>query len=272
MYEAYWQMSEKPFENCSDSRFYYPAEPHQAALLKLRYTVENRGGAALLAGAAGVGKTFLIQLLKRHLPEQFYPLVHLVYPQMPTQELLGYLADELGAPASANPRRTIEESVRRLQTCLTENARAGRHAVVVVDEAHLLEDSRSLEAIRLLLNFEFDSHPTATFLLVAHPEFLPAVDRMPQLEERLSVKCVLRPMTADETAGYVSHRLSAAGCQRTIFDMPALEALHGASRGLPRRINRLCELALLIGFAEERETIGAEHVEAVSQELTAAIS
>ena len=95
MYESYWQLDEKPFENCADPRFYYPGESPQAALLKLRYAVENRRGGALLTGASGTGKTLIVAMLRRMLGETHAPFVHLVFPQMSTADLLAYLADEL---------------------------------------------------------------------------------------------------------------------------------------------------------------------------------
>jgi general secretion pathway protein A len=269
MYESYWQLREKPFENTSDPRFYYPSEVHQGALLKLRYVIENRRGGALLAGGAGLGKTLLVQSLIRQLPDTFAPVVHVVFPQMPQDQLLAYLADELtgGQPASSSP--SVERSVRWIEHALEDNTKAGRHAVVVVDEAHLLHDTGALESMRLLLNFELASRPGLTLLLVGHPSLLPVLDRMPGLEERLGVKCLLRPFQMEETISYVSHRLTAAGAQRTIFDPQALEAVHHLSQGVPRRINRLCDLAMLISYAEEQQTILAVHVEAVSEELVA---
>src|SRR5271169_449554 len=95
MYESYWQLRQKPFDNSADPQFYYPGESHQSALLKLRYAIENRRGAALLAGAAGTGKTLLTAMLQQMLGETFSPFVRLVYPQMSTAELLSYLAGEL---------------------------------------------------------------------------------------------------------------------------------------------------------------------------------
>src|SRR5208282_4599031 len=94
MYESYWQLDQKPFENTADPQFYFPGETHQAALLKLRYAVENRRGGALLSGAAGTGKTFLLTMLRESLSETCFPFIHLVYPQMEPAELLAYLADE----------------------------------------------------------------------------------------------------------------------------------------------------------------------------------
>jgi type II secretory pathway predicted ATPase ExeA len=265
MYETYWQLDRKPFENSDDPRFYYPGESHQGTLLKLRYVVENRRGGAILAGGAGTGKTLLARMLARQLAEGCKPLVHLVFPQMPAAELLSYLADELAAPGAA--ARGIDQTIRRIQNFLEENEARGQHAVVAIDEAHLLEDIDTLEALRLLLNFEVKARPALTLLLLGQPRLLPMIDRMPGLEERLALKCLLRPFTLDETASYVAHRLQAAGAKRQIFDPAAIEALYGLTHGLARRINRLCDLGLLIGFAEERPAVTAAQLEAVSQEL-----
>jgi general secretion pathway protein A len=267
MYEAYWQFHSRPFENGGDARFYYPSEVHQGALLKLRYAVESRRGAALLAGAAGVGKTLLINSLKRQLGESFAPFVHIVFPRMSTAELLSYLAAELGAQGGGTSAVGIDENVRRLQQFLQDNVRAGRHAVVAVDEAQLLVDSDALETLRLLLNFEADTQPALTMLLSGQPQLLPALARLPGLEARLGVKCLLRPLTLEETVSYVNHRLKAAGATREIFTSEALAALHELTGGNPRRVNRLCDLALLIGYAEEQVRINAPQIEAVSNEL-----
>ncbi len=267
MYEAYWQLDRRPFENTDDQRFYYPGESHQGTLLKLRYVIENRRGAALLAGASGTGKTLLVRMLVRQLAETCRPLVHLVFPQMPTADLLAFLADEL--IPSDNTGRGIDQSIRRISTFLGANEARGQHAVVVIDEAHLLEDVASLEALRLLMNFQSPVGAALTLVLVGLPRILPMLDRMPGFEERLALKCLLRPFTLEETMSYVTHRLQAAGARRPIFEPKALETLHALTHGLARRINRLCDLALLIGFAEERTTITAEQLESVTQELVA---
>ncbi|MCA9204712.1 MAG: AAA family ATPase [Planctomycetales bacterium] len=266
MYETYWQLDTKPFENTSDSRFYYPSESHQGALLKLRYAIESRRGAALLSGASGLGKTLLVNALLRQLPESYSPVVRLVFPQMPPDQLLAYLADEL--TGERNPQTpTVQQSVQRIEHFLAHNVQARRHAVIVIDEAHLLEDLHSLETVRLLLNFELSTQAPLTLLLVGQPSLLPTLDRTPELDERLAVKCLIRRFTLDETVSYVNHRLLAAGAKRPIFEDEAIEALHGATHGVARQINRLGDLALLIGFAEERPILGAEQIHSVAEEL-----
>jgi general secretion pathway protein A len=286
MYEAYWQLARKPFEPTSEQNDYYPSETHQGAMLKLRYAVENRRGAALLVGPGGTGKTMLVSTLGRSLPANFAPFVHLVFPQLSPAELVRYLADELAAPSnfaglvsaaqstgsaikSEQCEVGLDFTIRRIQKFLAENTRQGKHAVIAVDEAQLLASSDTLETIRLLLNFESGGKPGLTLLLIGQGSLLPTLSRMPGLDERFGVKTLLRPLTQDETASYIMHRLRAAGATRTIFEPLALETIHALTHGIPRQINRLCDLALLIGFAEELPTLSATHVEAVCDELVA---
>lgn len=270
MYNEYWQLGEKPFENGGGEEFYFASEAHQGALLKLRYAIENRRGGALLAGGSGLGKTMLVQMLRRQLDEDGMRMRHLVFPQMTSRELIAYIAAELGAD---DPRDggelSADASVRFIQHQLRKHHDEGIHDVLVIDEAHLLAEEGSLELIRLLLNFEIESEPALSLLLVGQTGLLPAVDRNPGLEERLGVKCLLRPLNLDETISYVTHRLSAAGARREIFTHDALERLFHLTHGKPRKINRLCDLALLVGYAEEQPSIRAAHIDSVSQELIA---
>jgi general secretion pathway protein A len=159
-----------------------------------------------------------------------------------------------------------------LEAFLAENSQAGRHAVVVVDEAHLLNDSHTLQTLRLLLNFQADSQAPLTLVLSGQSSLLPVMERMPDFDQRLSARCLLRRFTPEETASYVQHRLRIAGAEEDIFDSAALETVHLHSQGIPRKINRLCDLALLVGFAEERRTLQAEQISAVAEELVATVA
>jgi type II secretory pathway predicted ATPase ExeA len=188
---------------------------------------------------------------------------------MPTGDLLAYLADELDGGRSGGATPDVQASVRRIERFLAANAERGRHAVVAVDEAQLLDGAATFEALRLLLNFERDGAAAMTLLLVGETSLLPTMNRMPSWEERLGVKCLLRPFTESETAAYVEHRLRAAGATRSIMDPDALPALQELTHGVARRINRLCDLALLVGYAEEQSSLSAGHFESVCHELVA---
>lgn len=267
MYESHWKLNAKPFENNTDSDFYYPSEPHQSAMLKLRYVIENRRGAALLSGPAGVGKSMLTRSLFSVLPETIHPRVHIVFPRMPGEQLLAFIADTITGRNPGDSPSNAHQSVQAIQSTLESNANEGKHAVLAIDESQVLLEPDSLELLRLLLNFENEAGPALTLLLVGQGTMLPAIERVPSLEERMSVKCVLRPFTLEETASYVGHRLQAAGGSHSIFTTEAVDAVHELSGGIARRINRLCELALLVGFAEQREGIDADQIEGVSNDL-----
>ena len=266
MYETHWGLKSRPFDAAADARFHYPADPQQAALLKLRYVLEHRLGGAVLAGGSGLGKTLVAQNLVKQLDEQFNPRLQIVFPDLPTDAFLGYIAGELTSSAEAAPSRDI--SLRCIEQTLTANAAEGRHAVIVIDESHLLRESPVLQALRLLMNLEHDGRPVLTLLFVAQPSLLTALDRFPELNDRLAARCLLRRFTLEETCGYLQHRLTAAGATRVIFDDGACTAIHTAALGIPRRINRLADMALLVGYAEEYRKLSGQHIEAIADELT----
>ncbi|HEY2252792.1 MAG TPA: AAA family ATPase [Planctomycetaceae bacterium] len=270
MYEGYWQLDRNPFDDDADLRGFFRSATHQATLLKLRYLIENGKGTGLLTGGTGIGKSYLIQVLCRQLAEPFGPFVHLVFPQMSASELLAWLAVELGAADESGGRDgdRLDRTIRQIDERLRQLGEAGRHPVIIVDEAHLIEDVQVFQALRLLLNFPQQNGCRFSLIFVGQNELLNIVRRLGQLEERLAVKCLLRPLSSEETTSYVSCRLEAAGATRPIFAPEAMQPLYELSGGIPRRINRLCDMALLVGFADESQQISAEQVEAVAEELT----
>lgn len=268
MYETYWGLTAKPFENSGDGRLHYPSQAQQGALLKLRYAIENQKAACMLAGASGLGKTWLIQNLLRTLPERFSPRVHIVFPKLPAEQLLSHLADKIaGEPLHC---ATMDQSLRQIETRLVQNRQAGRLAVIVIDEAHLLGEQNNFETIRLLLNLQWQDQNLASYVLVGQTNLALGMERQVELDERLAVKCFLRRFSADETSAYIQHRLAACGSQREIFTSDAMQAIHEHTSGIPRRINRLCDLSLLVGFAEESAQLTAPQLEAISEELVGA--
>jgi type II secretory pathway predicted ATPase ExeA len=177
------------------------------------------------------------------------------------------VADELEGKPGDFSTPSVQTSIQRIQHFLAVNLEKGCHTVVVIDEAHLIDDSSSFEALRLLMNFEIGGQPAITLLLSGQAAILPMLARMPALEERLAVKCLLRPFCVEETAAYVSHRLKLAGATRAIIEPDAYATLQELTHGFPRQINRLCDLGLLIGYAEERESLTADHFESICHEL-----
>lgn len=268
MYLNHWQLAAKPFEPSVEGPFYYPSESHQGATLKLRYAMENKRGAALLAGPSGVGKTLLVQQLIEQLPGGKQPVVQVVYPQMPSRELLAYLAARLAATEeSIQLTPSIDQSLLAIEKHLVAAAERDERPLVVIDEAHLLEDAGTLETVRLLLNLQREGTPLLTLLLVGQSSLLSTLSRTPRLEERIDITALVDPLSADETHSYVQHRLAAAGATGEIFTTAAIDTLHQLAHGVVRRINRLGDLALLVGYAGGASSIDTPMVQSVASEL-----
>ncbi len=272
MYQDYWKLSDRPFENRCDSKFYYPAETHQAALLKLHYAIENRRAAAMLCGPGGMGKSLVVNTLQRQLSDEFRPVINLVFPALDSQQLIRHVVDQVdGHAQESQANRDSANDLARFEKFLRANLKAKRHAVILVDEAHLLEQNGLLEPLRLLLNIAANESPGEaawTLVLVGQPTLLSHVERYAPLDERLSVKCMLNRFLPEETSAYIQHRMRESGSKaESIFDMAAMERIHLVTQGIPRRINRLCDLALMVGFAEDRRVITADMIDSVHSDL-----
>jgi general secretion pathway protein A len=268
MYQSHWRLNGRPFDHGDDGAFYYPAEGHQAALGKLRYALEHGCGAAL-AGASGVGKSLLLRMLKRQLADRGFVFVRVAWPRLAPGELLGYLADELDqdVPPARRELPPLDQCLRRLEAHLVRLASQEKRVVVAVDEAHAINNPDTFEALRLLLSLTGEEQEAPALLVVGQTHLLTMLSRLADLEERLAATCLVPAFCAEETAAYITHRLGAAGRTDELFDASACEAVYALTHGIPRRINRLCDLALLVGYAEERHVITAEHIEAVGDDL-----
>ncbi|MCA9125918.1 MAG: AAA family ATPase [Planctomycetales bacterium] len=270
MYQTHWNLSQRPFENRADATFYYPAETHQAALLKLHYAIENRRAAAILCGSGGIGKSLVIDLIRHQLADEFRPICHIVFPAMSGEQLIRYVVDQVDAAAPDCQRETSAD-LARFERFLRASIDADRHPVIFVDEAHLLEQHDLLEPLRLMLNIAAADSPGEsawTLVLAGQPSLLSHVERYHALDERLSVKCMLNRLLPDESSAYIQHRMRCAGVEAdSIFESAALDRIHMLSQGIPRRINRLCDLALMVGYAEDRNSISVEMIDSVHSDL-----
>lgn len=268
MYENHWGLQKTPFGTDRHSESYFASSTHQSALLKLRFLVDHRRGAGLLVGPSGAGKTCLLQALLPDNDAKTSTVLRIVYPLMSPVELLSYIVTELGQDQPSVTGTTVDvllkQLVERLRTLTTQ----GRPAVIVIDDAHAISDRQVFQSLQLLLNLQQHSGVEFTLILAGQPELVAITRRLPQLDDRIAIPCVLTAMSIAETAAYVRHRLQVAGATEEVFSRAALHAIHELSGGLPRRINRLCDFALLVGFAEGLGLIDAEHIEGVSAELS----
>jgi len=270
MYEAYWQLTERPFENSTDPQLYYPSESHQAAVLKLRYAVEHRRGLAVLSGPTGVGKSLVLSRFFEGLDEQQSPRVWIRYPALKPESLVRRIAVDC-LPLPTDQQLDFGLLVGELEQFLVACQAKSLQPVVVIDEAQWLQEHGSLESLRLLLNLAgpyAQAESGWTFVLSGQPELVGQLQRTAALSHHVSVHCLVKPLTIDETALYIGHRLRAVGGEsERIFEADAIERIHAYAQGVPRQINRLADLGLMVAYADERSRVTVDIVEGVHQEL-----
>ncbi len=272
MYQAHWGLHSRPFDSRSEANFYYPSDSHQAALLKLHYAIETRRSVAVICGEPGLGKTMLLDSVFSQLPDFVAPTVRVVYPAMPPDQLLRYVARQIAPHEGSETFGGIGQSIETIERILRHNVSDEQHAVIAIDEAHLLESFGSLEPLRLLLNLATEliqAEAPMTLVLSGSPILLSHLARHTALEDRIAVRCVLERFGYDETAAYISYRLKTAGWNKPLmFDDQAMGMIQELTLGAPRRINRLCDLSLMVAYAQDKSRIDAATIETANAELT----
>ncbi len=257
MYEAYWNLKEMPFENTPDPRFLYRSPQHEEAMARMLYVIQYRKGGGLITGVFGCGKTLLVQALLDQISQDRYKTAIINNPQLEYVELLRAIVRSL--KAIELPQKKTELSADYLWEVLGQilqnNMRDGKETVIIIDEAHVIQDERVFEELRLLLNFQDRERFWLTLLLLGQPELKQRVEAISQLEQRIAIKYHLDALTLEDTIGYIVHRIKVAGRGEAIFSKEALESIYEYTGGIPRRINRLCDMCLLAGFAKRSNQI-----------------
>lgn len=267
LYERYWNLKHKPFENTPDPKFLFFSSQHQEALFKLQYVVEEGKGAAMLTGEYGCGKTLLTRVLVKQLNEHKYDIGLLTNPRWKSDELLREILYQLGHETDATDKSGLLHKLN--DDVLFKNFQDGRSTVIIIDEAQMITDYDTLEELRLLLNFQLDDKFLLTLILSGQPELNPIVDHVPQLEQRVAVRHHLTGFNEEETSEYIQYRLAVAGREDAIFTPEAMQRIYEITRGTPRRINNICDICLLIAFTRKVSMVDVEVVQGANGVRTA---
>jgi len=261
IYLKYWGLRGKPFENVPDPESFYLSESHSWALNLLEYAIREQKTAALLTGEYGTGKTTMIRVLLGQIDLQNYCTVLINYPLVEGEALFRHILEQMNATPTAGA--TKSELYSQLGSCFIENAGRGLHNLVVLDEAQSLPVDSLYEELRLLLNYQLNDRNLVTLLLAGQDELWNRVSQMPQLADRFAVKCRLQELDLEQTTTYIHHRLEHFGGDPAVFSEDALNMVHESSKGIPRRINNLCDLGLLMGFQRELKVVGPNIIRAI---------
>ncbi|HAH19986.1 MAG: hypothetical protein A2Y00_07240 [Omnitrophica WOR_2 bacterium GWF2_43_52] len=265
MYEEYWRLKEKPFENTPDPRFIYYSQRHEEALSRMLYAMRERKGAALLTGECGSGKTLLSRVLWQELQqENRYRAAFILNPRLSSFEFVQEIFLQL---SGTNAALTKIDLFHALHNVLYSNYDADKHSIIVIDEAQAISQEDIFEELRLLLNFQLNNSFLLTLILLGQPELKERIHTLPQLRQRIAIKYHLNALSKEETSGYIRHRLKVAGSKEPIFHEDSLEEIYRFSGGIPRRINNICDMALLIGYSKKLTGIDKKIITEVALDL-----
>lgn len=269
MYESYWGLTEPPFSLTPDPRFLYMSRGHEDSLMMLHYAVTRNKGAAMLSGEIGLGKTTVSRKLLDLIDPVKNRIVLIVNPILTPVQILREVLSQLDVDTNSRNRQVL---VQELHKTLLGHYERGQRVVLMIDEAHLIRSSQTLEELRLLLNCQMDDSFLISLVLLGQPELRDKIKRVPALEQRLAVRHRLKPLDVNETGELILHRLRIAGYtgESSPFTPDALFELHKVAQGTPRLISQLADTALLVGMAQKAKCIDGFLMHGVVQEFIGA--
>ena len=265
-YLDFYGLAQEPFSNAPVSRFYYNSSQHSQALIRLMHSVSSMKGLSILIGDIGAGKTTLARRMLDSLPESEYEaaLLVIIHSGITANWLLRRIALQLGVENPSEEKLALLSQVYQRLLVIHES---GKKAVVLIDEAQMLETRELMEEFRGLLNLEITERKLISFVFFGLPEIERNLKLDPPLAQRVALRYRLEPLAADSTEAYIKHRLRLAGSSGMPFSPDAVAAIHDHSHGTPRVINTLCDNALFEGFMAQKEVVDAGLVNAVAQNL-----
>jgi general secretion pathway protein A len=208
--------------------------------------VNENKGAALLTGDIGCGKTLIARTLASRLDSSTCDISLITNPRFDEDDFIREVLYQFGLKPDTGRRIDL---LHRFNDFLYDNARNNRRSVLIIDEAQLIRNEMVLEDIRLLLNFQLDDRFLLTLILIGQPELRDVIRMMPQLDQRISIRYHVDPLSEEDTQRFIAHRLAKAGMTRKVFTDDALGLIYISSGGIPRKINNVCDLSLVMGFA-----------------------
>ena len=255
MYTNYFNLTQAPFSIAPDPRYLFMSERHREALAHLLYGINSGGGFVLLTGEIGAGKTTVCRCFIEQIPDNCR-LAYIFNPKLSVGELLQSVCEEFRI-AAPTEQGGVKGYVDAINAYLLESHAQGRNNVLVIDEAQNLAPD-VLEQLRLLTNLETSERKLLQIILIGQPELRTMLARpeLEQLAQRVIARYHLGPLSEAETGAYIAHRMAVAGLQGApVFPAAIVPLVHRITGGVPRRINLLCDRALLGAYVENSREV-----------------
>ena len=261
LYLKYYGLKKHPFQDTVDPMFFWRGEAQSESIATLKFGIETAEGITLLTGDIGVGKTLLVTYVAGLLNDKFN-IAKIDDSNLTIQEILLYLADSFNLPNSFEDKKSFFWYINE------EYTKNRKKLLIIIDEAHQT-NKRLLDDLNLMARIERDNEPLISILLVGQKPLVDLVKTIkPDAYNQKDPKiCHLRPLTKDETGNYINHRLKIAGTERNLFDLGAVDAIFHYSRGIPRKINTICDHALMIGYSSDLKEVKNSVIEECAKVL-----
>ncbi|MBB4845849.1 general secretion pathway protein A [Paucibacter oligotrophus] len=276
MYAKFFGLKQAPFSIAPDPHYLFMSERHREALAHLLYGLRGGGGFVLLTGEIGAGKTTVCRCFLQQIPKHCN-VAYIFNPKLSVPELLQTVCEEFHIPMPPLPaigtglkgEPALKPFVDAINEFLLRTHAVGQNNVLIIDEAQNLS-AEVLEQLRLLTNLETSERKLLQIVLIGQPELrqMLAAPELEQLAQRVIARFHLQALSEAETAQYISHRLGVAGLERSLpFERGVLRRIHQLSRGVPRRINLLCDRALLGAYAQGRSRVDRKTLQRAAAEV-----
>lgn len=265
-YTDHFNFDREPFSNAPNDKFYFDSEQHNQALLRLKYSVDTDKGLAVLVGGVGTGKTTLARRMLDDLPYEKYEssLLVMIHSAVTPEWIMSRICTQLGVK---NPDISPLKMLKQLYERLLEIEGEGRKAVVLIDEAQMLQSRELMEEFRGLLNLEIPGKKLLNIIFFGLPELDSIMKLDAPLAQRVAFKYTLKPLSTEATLEYINYRLQVAQCLESPFQDEALALIHKISGGVPRLINTICDNALFEAYLRHATIVTAEIVNNVAEDL-----
>ncbi len=268
MYKSFYKLTKNPFQQNADPAFFFDSASHKRAKAYLRYGLAHGEGFVVVTGSPGTGKTMLVKELAQFLKKDNIVCIgSLVTSNVGAEDTLRMLAATFGIFYELDDTKAA--LLNRIETFFKDKAKQGKRVLLIVDEAQNLP-KQSIEELRMLSNFEWEGKIIFQTFLMGQEELGKTLfsPDMEQVRQRVVATYQLKSLTEQETKDYIMFRMEKAGWSGgSLFDDDVFPLIYKFTRGVPRRINSLCDRLLLFGFLEELKEIGVEAVKKVISEI-----